>query len=48
MGTDGSTDSIRRDNPREQGTIGVAAAIRWFISNGYTVALPIGEVSATT
>ena len=37
------SDTIRRANPREQGTIGVGAAIRWFIANGYDVFLPVGE-----
>jgi hypothetical protein len=39
----GPRGTIRRDNPREQGTIGVGAAIRWFLANGYNVSLPIGE-----
>ncbi len=39
------SDTIRRANPRQQGTIGVGAAIRWFIANGYDVFTPIGEPS---
>lgn len=38
-------ESIRRDNPRQQGAIGVASAITWFTSNGYEVFTPIGEPS---
>jgi hypothetical protein len=35
--------TIRRDNPREQGVIGVARAIAWFTGQGYEVWVPLGE-----
>ncbi|MBW3665806.1 MAG: hypothetical protein KY469_22185 [Actinobacteria bacterium] len=37
------TDTIRRDNPRHQGDIGVGAAIAYFMANAYRVAVPLGE-----
>ena len=36
-------DTIRRDNPRHQGDIGVGAAVAHFMANGYRVAVPLGE-----
>ena len=36
-------DTIRRDNPRHQGDIGVGAAIAHFMASGYRVAVPLGE-----
>lgn len=36
-------DTIRRDNPRIQGNIGMAAALGYFVAHRYDVALPIGE-----
>ena len=35
--------TIRRTNPRLQGDIGMGAALGWFLSQGYRVALPLGE-----
>jgi hypothetical protein len=35
--------TIRRDNPRKQGDIGVGAAIAWFMANGYCVLMPLSE-----
>ncbi len=35
--------TIRRRNPRLQGDIGMGAALGWFLSQGYRVALPLGE-----
>lgn len=35
--------TIRRRNPRHQGDIGVAAAIAYLASEGYRVAVPLGE-----
>jgi hypothetical protein len=32
-----------RTNPRRQGDIGVGAAIKWFLENGYQPFVPIGE-----
>lgn len=40
---DRGSDTIRRDNPREQGAIGLAQAVAWFTRNGYEVSLPISE-----
>jgi hypothetical protein len=30
-------------NTKEQGNIGLSAAIHWFVSNGYTVNLPLND-----
>ena len=35
--------TIRRQNPRRQGDVGVGAAIAWFMERGYRVAVPLGE-----
>ncbi len=35
--------TIRRDNPRIQGDIGLGAAIAYFLGEGYDVAVPLGE-----
>jgi hypothetical protein len=35
--------TIRRRNPRHQGDIGVAAAIAYLASEGYRIAVPLGE-----
>lgn len=37
------TDTIRRDNPRKQGEIGLGAAISWFTANGYSVCIPLAD-----
>jgi hypothetical protein len=36
--------TIRRGNPREQGAIGLGAAISWFLSQGYHVSVPVAEI----
>lgn len=36
-----SADTIWRQNPREQGLIGLTDAIGWFGANGYQVSLPL-------
>ena len=35
--------TIRRNNPRLQGLIGLGAAIDWFTRNGYFVAIPLND-----
>jgi hypothetical protein len=35
--------SIRRDNPKLQGLIGLGDAIAWFTRNGYDVLLPLND-----
>jgi hypothetical protein len=35
--------TIKRSNPRKQGDIGVGVAIGWFITNDYSVSIPISE-----
>lgn len=34
---------LKRKNTREQGDIGVAEAISWFVKNGYKISIPISE-----
>lgn len=36
-------DTIRRKNPKEQGLIGLGAAIAWFTEHGYDVLLPLND-----
>lgn len=38
--------TIRRDNPRLQGQIGLGAAIGWFSGAGYTVSIPLADNQA--
>jgi hypothetical protein len=33
--------SIKRPNPKKQGELGVAAAVNWFVQNGYVVSIPL-------
>ncbi len=40
---DGNGTTIRRRNPRHQGDIGVGAAIAYFMSIGWRIAIPLGE-----
>jgi hypothetical protein len=38
--------TIRRENPRLQGLIGLGRAIDWFCANGYAVSIPLNDRQA--